>query len=178
MSSGTAEYGLGGWHRNGDLVGHEHSLALDANGDVWAWGADGEDQLGDGTTNDLDSGKALKVVVLSDVIAIAAGGEHSLALRNDGTVWAWGSNQFGELGQNTLNLSFPVVICPTATPSKCATPLQVLGPDGETPLSDVVAISAGFDFSVALKEDGTVWTWGTRWTDERERSVGPRTQSE
>ena len=72
--------------------------------------------------------------------AIASGGEHALALRTDGTVWAWGRNIDGELGNGT-NTSSNV-------------PLRV------TALSDVAAIAAGRTHSLALTGDGTLWAIG------------------
>ncbi|MBW3623233.1 MAG: tandem-95 repeat protein [Armatimonadetes bacterium] len=77
---------------------------------------------------------------LTEVIAVARGDRHALALKSDGTVWAWGSNQFGQLGNGTTTNS--------------ATPVQI--PD----LSGIVAISSGSGSSLALKNDGTVWKWG------------------
>jgi uncharacterized repeat protein (TIGR01451 family)/fimbrial isopeptide formation D2 family protein len=83
-------------------------------------------------------------------IAVAAGGSehgHSLALRDDGTVWAWGDDSSGELGDGNPG-------------SNSAVPVQVLGPGGIGGLSNVVAIAAGSYHSLAIKSDGTVWTWG------------------
>jgi alpha-tubulin suppressor-like RCC1 family protein len=75
-----------------------------------------------------------------EVTAIAAGFEHTLALKGDGTLWAWGGNRFGQLGiSSTTNRSAPV---------------QVAG------LSGVTAIAAGSSHTVALKGDGTPWAWG------------------
>lgn len=71
---------------------------------------------------------------------VAAGGAHSLARSADGTVWAWGDNQFGQLGLgSTASTSVPTVI---------------------NGLSGIKAVAAGTDHSVALKGDGTVWAWG------------------
>jgi len=72
---------------------------------------------------------------------VAAGPFHSLALRSNGEVYAWGRNSFGELGRNSADLNEPL-------------PKKVQG------LSGVVGIAAGGAHSVALKFDGTLWTWG------------------
>ncbi len=103
---------------------------------AWGWNTVGE--LGDGTTTDRYN--PVRVLNLSNIAAIAAGGSHSLALLTDGTVWAWGGNGAGELGDGT-------------TTSR-SSPAQVLN------LSNVIAVkAAGYD-SMALKSDGTVWAWG------------------
>lgn len=120
-------------------VGSNYSLALKSDGTVWAWGSNISGQLGDGT---FSSGRYTPVQVqnLSDVVAIAAKGGHSLALKSDGTVWAWGVNGNGELGNGTTQGS--------------TVPLKVLNLDG------VVSIAAGYQHSLALKSDGTIWAWG------------------
>jgi len=117
--------------------GEEHSLALKADGTVWAWGGNSAGQLGDGTytrrTTPVQSG-------LGGVTAITCGAYHSLALKSDGTVWAWGSNGYGQLGDGTYTMR--------------TTPVQVSG------LNGVTAITCGAYHSLALKSDGTVWAWG------------------
>ena len=82
-----------------------------------------------------------QVNALTGVIAVAAGAAHRLALKGDGTVWAWGSNQYGQLGDGTRG-------------DRISSPVQVSG------LAGVTAIAAGYAHSLALKGDGTVWTWG------------------
>ncbi|MEY5013718.1 MAG: hypothetical protein RIS92_76, partial [Verrucomicrobiota bacterium] len=72
---------------------------------------------------------------------IASGGGHTLAIKDDGTLWAWGRNDKGQLGDGT-------------TENRNA-PIQI----GED--SDWVAVAAGFNFSVAVKANGTLWSWGT-----------------
>lgn len=116
-----------------------HSLALKGDGTVWAWGCNNAGQLGDYTATQRNTPVA--TWNLNDISAIAAGAYHSLALKKDGTVWAWGSNNAGQLGE------------PASTPQRI-TPVQVAG------LSGVVALAAGFQHSLALKRDGTVWAWG------------------
>src|SRR5690349_17372363 len=73
---------------------------------------------------------------------LSAGYSHSLSLGPNGTVWAWGSNDSGELGDGTARAT--------------ATPL----PEELPGLRDVVAVTASYSFSLALREDGTVWAWG------------------
>jgi len=120
-------------------AGCQHSLALKLDGTVWAWGYNSTGQLGDASNKDKST--PVQVSGLSNVAAIAAGCAHSLALKNDGTLWAWGFNADGELGGATASFI-------------SSKPLQI------TTLSGVSAIAAGNYFSLALKADGTVWSWG------------------
>ena len=87
----------------------------------------------------------VRVSGLNGAIAIAAGQAHSLALKSDGTVWAWGNNMYGQLGDGTFN-------------DRGGSPAPVVG------LTGVTAIAAGYAHSLALKGDGTVWTWGVDGT--------------
>lgn len=74
------------------------------------------------------------------ITAIAAGMKYSLALGNDGTVWAWGNNDFGQLGDGTnINRNTPVKV---------------------KNITNVIGIAGGESYSIALKKDGTVWVWG------------------
>jgi alpha-tubulin suppressor-like RCC1 family protein len=135
-------------------AGSFHSLAVKADGTVWAWGEDFQYSLGD-TTAASPSNKNAPVKVLgpggtgqlSGAVAVAAGGFTSMALMTDGTVWAWGENTYGQVGDNKA-----------ADPTK--SPAQVHGPGNVGLLTDVVAISEGRYHSLALKSDGTVWSWG------------------
>jgi len=164
-------------------AGANHSVALRADGTVWTWGLNDLGQLGIGeSTGPLtckpyeDYGPAacspepVQVVGpdglghLGDIVAVAAGSDYSLALRKDGTVWAWGSDQYADLGQPgptplTCNSPFAPIPLPCSS-----TPLEVVGPDGTGHLSDVSAISAEGSpqglHVLALCTDGTVWSWG------------------
>lgn len=121
-----------------------YSLALKSDGTVWGWGYNGDGQLG-ATTSQTCFGVTcattpIQVSGLSNATAIAAGAQHSLAVKSDGTIWAWGGNGSGQLGNGTTT--------PSSTPIAVGT------------LSNASAVAAGNGFSLALKQDGTVWAWG------------------
>lgn len=129
-------------------IGGAHTIGLKSDGTVWAWGNNASGQLGNGTQDSKTSpAQVTNPVGVSGFTAIAAGGNHTLALDNLGNVWAWGLNSSGQLGNNTL--------------VNQNTPVQVLTSDGVTPLSGITALAAGGAFSLALKSDGTVWAWGS-----------------
>ena len=123
--------------------GAEHSLALLGNGTVRAWGENAWGQLGNGTT--ITTGcycipNPVQVSGLTNITAISSGAVHSVAMRSDGTVWAWGRNLEGELGNGSTTTS--------------NIPVQVSG------LTNVAAIAGSNYTSHAVKSDGTVWGWG------------------
>jgi alpha-tubulin suppressor-like RCC1 family protein len=121
--------------------GGKHTIALKEDGTVWSWGGNDYGQLGDGSTMD-NTYRTIPVQVngISNCIAVSGGSAHSLALLADGTVWAWGYNEYAQLGDSsTTHRNVPVKV---------------------KQLSGAIAISAGGLHSVALKADGTVWVWG------------------
>ena len=104
----------------------------EADGTVWAWGTGNGYWIGP---------SPVRIAGASNMINVAAGAGHALALRSDGTVWAWGADNRGQLGDGgTLGYS--------------DTPVQVSG------LSNIVALCAGDDYSLALDINGCVWAWG------------------
>ncbi|MGZ3391549.1 MAG: RCC1 domain-containing protein [Isosphaeraceae bacterium] len=123
-----------------------HILALLSNGTVVAWGYNGNGELGDGTTT--ESSTPVQVKGISNAIQVAASVQHSLALLADGTVVAWGENGYGELGAGT-----------TEGPEECPSPCS-MAPRPVPGLTDVVAISAGEEYNLALRANGTVVAWG------------------
>jgi len=130
--------------------GNNHSVALKGDGTVWAWGYNKYGQLGNNTTVTTEMptqvlGKDANGF-LTDIQMIASGTNHVLALKNDGTVWAWGYNNYGQLGDNTQITRY--------------TPVQVLSEDANSPLQDIIYIAAGTNYSVAVNKKGEVWTWG------------------
>jgi uncharacterized repeat protein (TIGR01451 family) len=123
-------------------AGAEHSLALKRDGTVWAWGSNSYGQSGAYEQFNFYRTRPTQIAISGAFTAIAAGGGHSLALKSDGTVWAWGSNSSGQLGHGGTYTN------------AVYEPVQVAG------LTDVAGIAAGSGFSMALKTDGTVWAWG------------------
>jgi alpha-tubulin suppressor-like RCC1 family protein len=127
-------------------AGGEFGLALRSDGTLWAWGRNGTGQLGNGTTN--DSFVPVQVSGLSRVTQIAAGWDFAMAAATRGfvttltSVWTWGDNDFGQLGDGAL--------------ASRSTPGQVSGID--VPL--IRGISAGYESSMVLGSDGSVWGWG------------------
>lgn len=120
-------------------AGWYHNIALKNDGTVWTWGFNNVGQLGDGTNT--SSNVPLQVPGLTDVVAVAGGSYyHSLVLKNDGTVWGWGYNYHGQLGDGTNN--------DTNVPVQANTPFGIL------------ALVMGGDASFALLSDGSVYSWG------------------
>ena len=127
--------------------GLDHTIALKNNGMVWIWGSNYRGQLGDGTTTSRST--PVQVNGVSSVSAIASGQQHTIVLKNDGTVWDWGVNYSGQLGDGTT--------------TDRSTPVQVSGLGNVTAIASArVGDGCGYelDHTIALKNDGTVWTWG------------------
>ena len=122
-------------------AGHYHTLAVRQDGTVWAWGWNADGQLGDGSNNDRSS--PVQVPGLDNVIMVCGGDRYSMALKRDGSLWSWGANHTGALGVGTQTNPGSFV------------PVQVLG------LGNVASVACGFEHTLALLQDRTVWTWGT-----------------
>jgi len=121
-------------------AGHYSSFALLDDGTIRAWGRNDTGQLGDGTITNRRSPVAVSGLTGVTIVQVAGGRNHTMALADDGTVYAWGSNRYGQLGDGTLQ--------------DHRTPRAVPG------ITDVVEIFAGRDHCLALTSGGTVWAWG------------------
>ena len=130
-----------------------YALALASDGTVYSWGFNSWGQLGNGTSGTANNASAPVAVKTAGtpmegktIVQVAAGATHSLALATDGTIYAWGKNEYGQLGNDsTTNSPVPVAVKTAGTPM-----------DGKT----IIQIHAGYEHSLALAFDGTVYAWG------------------
>ena len=141
-------------------AGGAHVCALKSDSTVWCWGYAFQGQLGDGTMGHFPPGARFKPVQvlnsvgdapLTDVVGIDGGGNHTCAVKADGTAWCWGYDQFGQLGDDTSGgyggnhvRLLPVQVVTAAGPA----------------LTNVTQIAAGNFSSCAVTADQTVWCWG------------------
>jgi alpha-tubulin suppressor-like RCC1 family protein len=119
-------------------AGLYYTLAVRSDGTVWAWGLNGNGEL-NGSANKTVQLTPEQVPGLSGITQVATDGFHALALRSDGTVWAWGTNDHGEVGDGTTKARFSP---------------ELLS------LSAVTQIAVGSGMSAAIRSDGTLLTWG------------------
>jgi alpha-tubulin suppressor-like RCC1 family protein len=119
--------------------GFGQTFALKNDGTVWGYGYNLQGQLGDGTATSRTT--AVIISSLTSITKIVSGSNHAVALKSDGTVFVWGRNaSYGVFGNGTSSTSL--------------TPIQV------SALTNVTSLTAGNDYSLAIKTDGTVWGWG------------------
>ncbi|PYR13611.1 MAG: hypothetical protein DMF99_00940 [Acidobacteria bacterium] len=124
----------------GPWAGNAYTVAATADGSVWSWGANDSAQLGLGTVGGVHTAPSQMPTIAN--IATADGGQaSSAAAASDGSVWTWGDNYDGEVGDGT-----------TMTPRTTAYHLAGL--------SNITSVAAGYFFTVAVTSDGSVWTWG------------------
>ena len=123
--------------------GRFHSHAIKTNGTLWAWGGSNfylnPGLLGDGTT--IGKSSPIQIGALTDWAIIGVAREHTLAVKTDGTLWAWGDNGKGRLGLGDIN--------------DRSSPVQVGS------LTDWVSIAGDRASSLAIKTDGSLWSWGS-----------------
>ncbi|MFP9098040.1 T9SS type A sorting domain-containing protein [Flavobacterium sp. RHBU_24] len=120
----------------------DHTIAIKQDGTLWSWGSNFQGVLGNGTMYN-GSNVPVQIGTANDWSQISSGPFHVLAIKEDGTLWAWGSNAFSALGNGTGQNSL--------------TPIQI-GVE-----NDWKQVSAGYGYSIALKNNGTRWAWGANY---------------
>ena len=118
-----------------------HTAAVRTNGTLWTWGVSYAGMLGH--NDNVDKSSPVSVVGgFTDWCQVSAGGAHTAAVRENGTLWIWGSANYGRLGNNDDNVNK-------------SSPVSILGG-----FTDWCQVSAGGATTVALRSNGTAWIWG------------------
>jgi len=180
-------------------AGGNHTVAIKADGSLWAWGLNSFGQLGDGTTTNKDAPFNIRT---DSWTAIAAGDIHTVAMKNDGLVWSWGCGSSGQLGLGIFTDQLLPIQIPSSHPTNLSgvdsisagqnytvarlgsgsvkawgnnaygqlgdgtianreLPVTVLtASPGNPPFVGVVAVSSGDNHTVAIRNDGSLWAWG------------------
>lgn len=125
------------------VCGAYHNLALKADGSLWAWGWCGSGILGDGSSAPTVTSRSSPVQIGTELTwkQVSANYTHSAGVKTDGTLWCWGANVEGELGDSTI--------------APRSSPVQTIS--GGTTWKQV---ACGYRFTAAIKTDGTYWCWG------------------
>ncbi len=124
--------------------GSSYTAAIKTDGTLWLWGGIGYGELGDNTRTNKSS-PVQTIAGGTNWRQVATGSSHTAAIKTDGTLWNWGNNQSGQLGDNTL--------------SGKSSPIQTIA--GGTNWKQV---SCGTTHTAAIKTDGTLWLWGVNAT--------------
>lgn len=117
-----------------------HTAAIKTDGTFWAWGSNGQGQIGDNTNGSRSS--PVQVGALTDwaYVAQGTGASHTLSIKTDGTLWAWGLNNHGQLGDNTRVTK--------------SSPIQIGA------LTSWTKVALGGGHTIAVRNNNTLWTWG------------------
>jgi alpha-tubulin suppressor-like RCC1 family protein len=127
-------------------AGLDHAVGTRTNGTLWAWGRNNNGQIGQGSTTTPEYTSPTQIGTATDWAWVVAGANHCVAVKTTGTIWTWGNNASGQLGNGATSAT------PTTTPTQIGT-LTTWGQTG-------VQLHAGSDFTLAIRSNGTLWAWG------------------
>ena len=124
----------------------QHTAAIKTDGTLWIWGYGSQGRLGNAVTTGNISTPVTTFAGGTNWKQVSAGSQHTAAIKTDGTLWIWGTGSFGILGNGAItgNISTPVTTFAGGTNWK--------------------QVSSGFAHTAAIKTDGTLWTWGIRYS--------------
>jgi len=123
-------------------AGASHTCAIKSDGTLWCWGADGSGQLGNGAGISGNQTSPVQESSGSAWKAVSAGDSHTCAVKSDGTLWCWGADGSGQLGNGGVTGSQQ-------------------DPSQESSGSTWIEVSADEVHTCAVKSDGTLWCWGS-----------------
>ena len=185
IMEGTTFSSISTNNRTAGAIGeHGHSMAIDTEGNLWAWGDNNHGQLGDGTTDNRL--RPVKIMEGTHFSRVSTSSRHTLAIDTDGNLWAWGANCNGQLGDGTRNATLtPIMVkegttfayvcagtyASTGTGLRIDTAaidtdgnLRSWGSNGTRQLETdaaLVSVSAGSSYFMALDINGNLWAWGS-----------------
>lgn len=134
----------------------EHCAAIKKDHSLWMWGLNDSGQLGNGKQGDTVFNEQvyqfIPVKIMDDVAAVSCGRAHTAVIKTDGSLWLFGNNEHGQIGNNYVgdsskksyddNKEYPIQTVPVKI------------------MEDVICVSCGDDYTATVKKDGTLWTWG------------------
>jgi len=127
-------------------AGFLHTMAIDTDGKLYGWGNNENGQLGKGTSDTNNNVTPTYIGTEGDNWKyVSAGGSHTVAIKTNGTLWTWGNNVYGQLALDHIAPDDPDVY---TAPTQVGT------------ATDWDSISAGYDYTMAIKTNGALWAWG------------------
>lgn len=120
--------------------GYRKTLALKTDGTLWGWGLNSNGELGENTTTNRSS-PIQTIAFGNNWTSVSCGQRHSAGIKNDGTLWIWGYNNNGQLGDNTT--------------THRSSPIQTVGFG-----NDWSSVACGYNNTIGIKKNGTLWAWG------------------
>ena len=149
LSASPSKFNLGGDEIMSMVGGQNHSMILTKSGAVFTYGDNTYGQLGTGDTRSIDSPTSITTAFEGKVVQIAALGNHSLALTEDGRIYSWGQNNHGQVGNGRIGDGYDVL-----------SPMDITNSLGLPAGTHVIEVYAAWESSFALTNDGRIFAWG------------------